>query len=109
MGDMTEWDDPEPEDSPDQATLAADLLGFTPASTPGREALAGGVQLGIVIVLLFVILPDRFSTETQWLILAGAVVYCATRVVSGIPKWRRHAERLRSAGNATGSLFGNGG
>lgn len=106
---MTEWNDPEPDDSSAQASLAADLLGFSPASTPGREALAGGLQLGIVILLLFVILPDRFSAQAQWLILAGAVAYCAIRVISGVPKWRRKAQRLRSAGNAARSFIGDWG
>lgn len=92
VGLMTGWPQPEiaPNPSPSQS-LGADLMGLGPASTPGRELLAAALQLGLVILLLFVLFPDRVPDPAKWLLLGAGVVFFVVRAAIGIPKWRRRS------------------
>ncbi|GAA4282511.1 hypothetical protein GCM10022261_00420 [Brevibacterium daeguense] len=63
-------------------------MGLGPASTPARELLAAVLQLGLVIVLLVAVFPDRIPDLMKWLILGGGVLFFVIRALIGVPKWR---------------------
>ncbi|MDQ1122093.1 hypothetical protein [Microbacterium trichothecenolyticum] len=69
--------------------MAADIMGLGPASTPGRELLAALVQIGAVVLLLFVLFPDRLPDAWRWVLVGATVVYFAVRLAVGLPRWRR--------------------
>ena len=71
------------------ARFAHDMIGFGPASTPGRELLAAVVQIGLVLVLLFVLFPDRLPDPVKLILTGAAAAYFVVRLVIGLPRWRR--------------------
>lgn len=86
---MTRWPDSQPDRRPSsQRSMSADLMGLGLASTPARELLAAVLQMGLVIVLLFVVFPERIPDLAKWLILGGGVLFFVIRALIGIPKWR---------------------
>ncbi len=87
---MTRWTNEEQTNqTPNQRSLAPDLLSLGPASTMSRELLAAIIQIGAVVLLLFVVFPDRLAESWRWLLLVATIVYFAVRFATGIPKWRR--------------------
>lgn len=87
--DMSEWSTPEETNlRPAQRSLVADLMSFGPASTPGREVIVAGLQIGLVLLLVFVVFPDRFGGSLLLIVLAVTVVYWILRIAAGIPQWR---------------------
>lgn len=86
---MSAWND-EPQQQPaPKRSLALDLMSLGPASTARRELLAAIVQIGAVVLLIFVIFPDRLSELWRWGLLGATAVYFVLRAATGIPKWRR--------------------
>ena len=87
---MTKWTNEEhTHHTSPQPSFAADMMNLGPASTMGRELLTVIIQTGVVVLLLFVVFPDRLTESWRWLLLAATVIYFAVRFVAGIPKWRR--------------------
>ena len=87
---MTKWTNEEHTHyTPAQRSFAADMMNLGPASTMGRELLTVIIQTGVVVLLRFVVFPDRLAESWRWLLLAATVIYFAIRFVAGIPKWRR--------------------
>jgi hypothetical protein len=67
---MTGWTDPEPDRRPQRRSFAADLM-------------------GLVVVLLFVIFPDRLTDTVRWIVIGALAAYHVLRFLTGIPKWSR--------------------
>ncbi len=86
---MSRWYDEQPPSPAPRPSLAMDLMGAGPASTPARELLAAVLQIGAVALLLFVVFPDRLGEAWRWLVMAALVAYFVVRAAAGIPKWRR--------------------
>ncbi len=66
------------------------MMSIGPASTLGRELLAAVLQIGVVALLLFVIVPDRLPDLWRWVLLTVTLIYFVVRFAAGFPKWRRH-------------------
>ncbi|MFF2652615.1 hypothetical protein [Streptomyces sp. NPDC058045] len=87
---MTRWADDEQAREPrGEQSLAVDMLGVGPASTPARELLASVSQIGAVALLVFVLFPDRVPERWRWMVVGATVAYFVFRTAAGIPKWRR--------------------
>lgn len=87
---MTGWtNDEQTNQTPAGRSFAADMMSLGPASTPSRELLAAVLQTGAVVLLIFVLFPDRLPEAWRWTLLGATVVYFVFRFAAGIPKWRR--------------------
>jgi uncharacterized BrkB/YihY/UPF0761 family membrane protein len=64
-------------------------MGLGPASTPGRDIIIAILTLGLVVVLLFVIFPDRLTDTVRWIVIGALAAYHVLRFLTGIPKWSR--------------------
>lgn len=88
---MTQWPiDEQSHQTPTRRSFALDMMSPGPASTMGRELIAAIIQIGVVVVLIFVVFPDRLSDSWRWALLAATILYFVVRFVIGVPKWRRH-------------------
>ncbi|WP_185173837.1 hypothetical protein [Rothia nasimurium] len=86
---MTRWINEEQiHQTPNQPSFAADLMSLGPASTMNRELLAAVTQIGAVVLLLFVVFPDRLVEPWRWLLLVATIIYFTVRFATGISKWR---------------------
>lgn len=87
---MTRWTNgEEARQAPAKRSFATDMMSLGPASTMGRELFAAIIQTGAVVLLIFVIFPDRLPELWRWALLAATVVYFALRFAAGVTKWRR--------------------
>lgn len=87
---MTRWiDDEEDRQVPDKQSFAVDMMNWGPASTPGREVIAAALQIGSVVLLIFVVFPDRLQEVWRWALVGSMAAYFLFRFLAGIPKWRR--------------------
>lgn len=87
---MTRWaNDQQARRTPLKRSFAADMISLGPASSPGRELLAAVLQTGAVVLLIFVLFPDRLPELWRWAILGATIVYFVLRFAAGISKWRR--------------------
>ena len=83
-------DDEQARRVPNKQSLAADMMSLGPASTLGREVIAAVLQIGAVVLLIFVVFPDRLPEVWRWALVGAMAAYFLFRFLAGIPKWRRH-------------------
>lgn len=53
------------------------------------------LQVGLVVLLVFVVFPDRFSGSSPAIVLVITAVYCVMRIAVGVPKWRNQRGDMR--------------